>query len=141
MTTATITASAGRGLVGRGLVSGGRYESRMTTTRRLDPSTGSSTGGPRLTRRGRLLLLALLVGVTFAAFSLGRVSGNAATSQGASTKASYVRVVVQPGDTLWSIAKAAKPGADPRGYVQRIIELNGLPGPDVRVGQALSLPR
>lgn len=124
-----------------GVVSGGRYDYGMTTTRRFDSSTGTPAGGLRLTRRGRLLLLAILVGLTFAAFSLGRVSGNADTSAGASTKESYVSVVVQPGDTLWSIAKAAKPGSDPRGYVQRIIELNGLAGADVRVGQALSLPR
>ena len=129
-----------------GVVSGGRYDYGMTTTRRFDSSTGTGTapthGGLRLTRRGRLLVLAILVGLTFAAFSLGRVSGNADTGKtGASTKASYVTVVVRPGDTLWSIAKAAKPGSDPRGYVQRIIELNGLPGADVRIGQALSLPR
>jgi hypothetical protein len=103
----------------------------MTTTR---------PAKPRLTRRGRLLLLALLVGMTFAAFSLGRVSGNADTSTG-STPTRYEKVVVQPGDTLWSIAKSAKPGADPRAYVQRIIDLNGLGSSDVRVGQTLSIPR
>lgn len=132
-----------------GLVSGGRYDYGMTTTRQFDSSTGdSSTGGSstgtglRLTRRGRALLLAILIGLTFAAFSLGRVSGNADTgSKGTSTKAGYVTVVVQPGDTLWSIAKAAKPGTDPRNYVQRIIDLNSLDGAGVRVGQALSLPR
>lgn len=127
-----------------GLVSGGRYDYGMTTTHRFDSSTGgSATGsGLRLTRRGRVLLLAILVGLTFAAFSLGRVSGNADTSsRGTSTKAGYVTVVVQPGDTLWSIAKAAKPGTDPRNYVQRIIDLNSLDGAGVRAGQALSLPR
>jgi nucleoid-associated protein YgaU len=126
------TALAGSALVGPGLVSGGRYEFRMTTTRPLAKT--------RITRRGRLLLLGLLVALTFAAFSLGRVSGNADTG-GASTSSSYVKVVVQPGDTLWSIARAAHPGKDPRGYVQRIVDLNSLPSSDVRVGQVLSLPR
>ena len=113
------------------LVSGGRYEFRMTTTR---PATK-----PRLTRRGRLLLLGLLVAVTFAAFSLGRVSGNADTAGAAPT--SYTKVVVHPGDTLWSIARAAHPSQDPRAYVQRIIDLNSLTSSDVRTGQVLSLPR
>jgi nucleoid-associated protein YgaU len=103
----------------------------MTTTRPAPKS--------RITRRGRLLLLGLLVALTFAAFSLGRVSGNADTS-GASTP-SYTKVVVHPGDTLWSIARAAHPGQDPRGYVQRIIDLNSLTSADVRTGQVLSLPR
>jgi hypothetical protein len=103
----------------------------MTTTR---------PAKPRLTRRGRLLLLGLLVALTFAAFSLCRVSGNADTS-GARTATSYPKVVVQPGDTLWSIARAAHPGQDPRGYVQRIVDLNGLPSSDVRTGQVLSLPK
>ena len=112
------------------VVSGRRYTSAMTTTR---PSK------LRLTRRGRLLLLGLLVAVTFAVFSLGRVSGHAETPA-TSTATTYVTHVVAPGDTLWSIARAAHPGADPRGYVQRIVELNSLGSADVHVGQVISLP-
>ncbi|MDQ1688994.1 MAG: hypothetical protein QOK42_1969 [Frankiaceae bacterium] len=116
------------------VVSGSGYEFGMTTTR---PSTPARA---RLTRRGRILLLAALVAITFAVFSLGRVSGNA-DNTGASTTTSYVKVVVAPGDTLWSIARAAHPGQDPRNYVQRIVDLNSLSSSDVRVGQVLSLPK
>jgi len=33
--------------------------------------------------------------------------------------------VVQPGDTLWSIAHRVEPHADPRDVVDRLVELNG----------------
>ena len=96
----------------------------------------------RITRRGRLALLAVFVLVlTATAFLIGRVSSAAATgSAGSGTPASYPTVVVQPGDTLWSIARHAAPHADPRVTVQRIIDINALHGADVQPGQQLSLP-
>ena len=112
------------------VVRGPRYTFPMTTTRPTKT---------RLTRRGRLLLLGILVALTFAVFSLGRVSGHAETPA-TSTATSYVTHVVAPGDTLWSIARAAHPGADPRAYVQRIVELNSLATSDVHVGQVIALP-
>lgn len=45
--------------------------------------------------------------------------------------------VVQPGDTLWSIAAALKPGGDVRDTVDRLAELNG--GSALTVGQRLAL--
>ena len=97
---------------------------------------------PRLTRRGRLvLLLGFVLVLTAAAFLSGRVSSAAATgSSGSVTPASYPTVVVQPGDTLWSIALHAAPRTDPRVTVQRIIDINALHGADVQPGQQLSLP-
>jgi nucleoid-associated protein YgaU len=49
-------------------------------------------------------------------------------------------VVVEPGDTLWSIAAAVADGEDVRVVVDRIQELNGLHGSDVVPGQVLELP-
>lgn len=49
-------------------------------------------------------------------------------------------VVVQPGDTLWSVAQRADPGADPRAVVDRIRELNGLQGDAVVAGVVLQVP-
>jgi hypothetical protein len=46
--------------------------------------------------------------------------------------------VVQPGDTLWSIAVELAPQDDPRVMVDRLAELNG--GSDLEVGQRLVLP-
>jgi hypothetical protein len=45
--------------------------------------------------------------------------------------------VVQPGDTLWSIATRLAPGSDPRGVVDALRAANG--GPDLQVGARLTL--
>jgi hypothetical protein len=92
----------------------------------------------RLTRRGRLVLLMVASALLLTAFSLGRVSTSAATD---GARPSHVRhVVVQPGQSLWDIARQAAPGADPRQTVGRIVDLNGLTDATVRPGQALVLP-
>jgi LysM repeat protein len=49
-------------------------------------------------------------------------------------------VVVQPGDTLWSIAAGTAGTADVRAVVDRIQELNGLQGTVLMPGQVLELP-
>jgi LysM repeat protein len=49
--------------------------------------------------------------------------------------------VVQPGDTLWDIAAHAKPEADPRLTLRRIMKLNHLSGVVLEPGQRLVLPR
>jgi hypothetical protein len=95
----------------------------------------------RLTRRGRIVVLVLLALLALLATTLGFVlsSGSAAAGGSGATAGSSI-VVVQPGDTLWSIAARANPNADPRVLVQRIIDVNALPGADVQPGQELSLP-
>lgn len=45
--------------------------------------------------------------------------------------------VVQPGDTLWSIAEQIAPGSDPRPVVDALREANG--GPTLEVGTRLRL--
>jgi Tfp pilus assembly protein FimV len=50
-----------------------------------------------------------------------------------------VTYVVQPGDTLWSIANRVAPGQDPRPVVDRLIEANDVRG-GLRAGQELSIP-
>ena len=52
----------------------------------------------------------------------------------------YTTVVVQPGDTLWSIAAGRYPGDDVRDRVQDIEQANGLPGPQIEAGETLRLP-
>lgn len=97
----------------------------------------------RLTRRGRAVLVALPATVTLVALWLtvgpGALAGDGGGHGGPSRPA--CTVVVGPGDTLWGIAAAADPGADPRRTVQRIMDLNGLGGdPVVRPGQEIRLP-
>jgi nucleoid-associated protein YgaU len=50
------------------------------------------------------------------------------------------RVVVQAGDTLWSIAAARYPEDDVRVRVDEIERLNGLHSPRIEVGETLRLP-
>jgi LysM repeat protein len=50
------------------------------------------------------------------------------------------RVVVAPGDTIWSIASTHYRG-DPRPHVEAILVANRLATPLLRPGQALQLPR
>ena len=56
------------------------------------------------------------------------------------TPAVYTEVVVQPGDTLWSIASEHYPRDDVRGRVDDIERLNGLASPVIQVGKTLRLP-
>jgi LysM repeat protein len=49
-------------------------------------------------------------------------------------------VVVQPGDTLWSIAAARYPADDVRVRVDDIERANGLHSPVIEAGQTLHLP-
>jgi LysM repeat protein len=49
--------------------------------------------------------------------------------------------VVAPRDTLWSLARRAAPGQDPRRTVDRLIRVNHLRGGVIIPGQKLVLPR
>ena len=57
-----------------------------------------------------------------------------------STLAGHTTVVVEPGDTLWSIAAEHYPADDVRVRVDDIEQANGLDGPTIGVGQTLRLP-
>jgi LysM repeat protein len=52
----------------------------------------------------------------------------------------YTEVVVQPGDTLWSIATEHYPRDDVRNRVDDIERINGLQSPLIEAGQTLRLP-
>jgi hypothetical protein len=91
----------------------------------------------RLTRRGRLSLLVSVVALLFAAFSVGHVTTNAATTGPTAPKTHTV--VVAPGDTAWSIARAAMPRLDGREAVDRLLAMNHSDG-NIRVGQTLTVP-
>jgi hypothetical protein len=96
---------------------------------------------PRLTRRGRMVVTgvsALLVG----ALSVGLATAAQATRAGSASPGRYVaRVAVLPGQSLWSLAEAHDPGADPRAVIQEIRQLNSMTGDQVRAGEVLWVPR
>lgn len=85
-------------------------------------------GARRLSRLVAVLGLALGVSVGLAVVA----HGGTATVDGT--------VVVQPGDTIWSIASAQYPSDDVRARVSDIERANGLDGPLIVVGETLRLP-
>lgn len=77
-----------------------------------------------------LAAIALLTGVSWGVGSLafpGTPVGNG------------TEYIVQPGDTLWSIALDHAPNSDPRRTVEAIRTLNSI-GPEIRPGQQILLP-
>jgi hypothetical protein len=90
----------------------------------------------RLTRRGRLTVLIASLVLLFTAVSVGQVMSNAATS---APKPATHTIVVAPGDTAWSLARAAMPHLDGREAVDRLLSLNHSDG-NIRVGQTLVVP-
>jgi len=91
-----------------------------------------------LTRRGRAVLLVLLVGLLYAAFAVGRSNTQAAVT--AEPAPQLVQTTVQQGDTLWRVARRMAPDRDPRPVVEQLRRLNHLPTSGLQVGQQLLLP-
>jgi nucleoid-associated protein YgaU len=92
----------------------------------------------RLTRRARRLaaVLTLALGVAIGSWLGPLIAGG----DGDLRLAGVQSVVVQPGDTLWSIAAEAAGTGDVRAVVDRIQELNGLQDAVLVPGQVLELP-
>ena len=105
---------------------------------------GAAAPAPlRLTRRGRIVVAAaaaLLVTLLSVLVTGGAwATSHSAPSRGADR--SLTQVVVQPGQSLWSVAQTADPNADPQQVMQQIIDLNSLAGDVIQVGQRLWVPR
>lgn len=95
----------------------------------------------RLTTRGRRVLLALAavplaLGIGFAALS----GGDALAANESVATVAFETVTVRPGDTLWSIATAIAPTADPRDVIGAITRLNMLQTGELQIGQQLAIP-
>lgn len=104
------------------------------------------------TRRGRIerrRAVAVVALATWVALLVAGVAG----SSGAQSASSPMRArvgetvlvaersyVVEPGDTLWGIARRISRGGDPRPVVEEIILLNGLGDSPLAVGRRLRLP-
>ena len=88
---------------------------------------------------GRRRLAALVAVLTVVA---GFVAGGGLGSTAVASKPGAPRaVVLQPGESLWSVATEYAPdGVDPRAYVHALQELNGIDGP-APAGVRLTLPR
>jgi len=108
------------------------FEVRPAMTLRRSPAV-------RLTRRGRVVVvLAMLMVLLVAGFTLGRASSEAA---GPAAHRPLPTVTVAPGETLWEIAARVDPTGDRRALVDQIEALNHLHDGRVVAGQQLRLPR
>jgi LysM domain len=92
-----------------------------------------------LTRRGQLVLIALSAVVVLAVAGL-LISRTGGTATERPEPVGQRSIVVQPGQTLWSIAKDVAPGRDIREVIYEIRRINGLDNAMVRSGQTLELP-
>jgi len=105
-----------------------------TAASRRSPRSGSV----RLTRRGRIVVVLVMVGLLLALLAV--FGPHSAATGDAGTPVRTRTVEVAPGDTLWGIAsQAAEPG-QVRDMVHQIEELNALSGPEVTVGQEIAVP-
>jgi nucleoid-associated protein YgaU len=92
----------------------------------------------RLTRRARRLAVVLTLA---AGVAIGSWLGPLIAGAGGDLRlAGQQSVVVQPGDTLWSIAAEVAGSADVREVVDRIQDLNGIHDTVLIPGQVLELP-
>ena len=110
---------------------------------RPQPARGQPVTVPlRLTRRGRVVI-AVAAALLVAALSLVIAASAQATNHPQSSRGAQhlIQVTVRPGQSLWSVAENADPGADTRTVIQQIVELNGLTGDVVTAGQRLWVPR
>jgi hypothetical protein len=80
--------------------------------------------------------------ILIGALSAGLATAAQATRTGSPASGRYVaKVAVRPGQSLWSLAEAYDPDADPRLVIQEIQQLNSMAGDQVRPGVVLWVPR
>jgi hypothetical protein len=113
-------------------------EGALRPARRLHEPAGSPS--LRLTARGRAAVVVAValaaIGVVLALVLLPSAPTGPAAGRDAGPASSSV--VVQPGDSLWSIATRVAPKADPRATVQRLIDRNHLAGLAITPGEVLA---
>ena len=122
-------------------------QARMTKQVRAAGPLPGRPGPVRLTRRGRRVVVGFVLGVVIVAATVlwMSVAGSVQASSHASAPGSPYRgmtqVVVQPGQTLWSVAAAAEPSGNLWAVVQQIINVNALSGAEIQAGQLLWVPK
>jgi LysM repeat protein len=120
-------------------ISPGFAAPRVRSTRAARPAASVSAAAPvRLTRRGRLVLTFLFLGLVLAALTF--FGSTSAASGEAGEPVPTRTVVVDEGDTLWMIASEVAGPGEVREMVHRIQELNALPSAGLSVGQRIAVP-
>lgn len=95
--------------------------------------------GPAVYRRRRLALVGVLALVLALGLALASLvtAPRSPSAPSLGTPVARVSVVVQPGDTVWSVASDVSGGDDPRPIVDAIVAANG--GADLVAGQRLDI--
>jgi nucleoid-associated protein YgaU len=82
----------------------------------------------------------LIVGaVAMTLAGVAQATGHSAPA--APARAGVTKVLVRPGQNLWSLAEKYAPGADTRLVIQEILQLNSMSTDQVQPGQVLWVPR
>ena len=92
----------------------------------------------RLTRRGRVVVTLLMLGLLLLATTF--IGSRSAATKDAGTPVHTRTVVVDEGDTMWGIASEVAHGRDIRAVIHDIEELNALTGPELVEGQKVAVP-
>jgi len=90
-------------------------------------------------RRTVAVVAAALVAVLMSPLAAGAVRRGEPSAPAAQQVPALV-VVVQAGDTLWSIAQRIRPGDDPREVAAEIAAANGVQPGALTVGASLAVP-
>jgi hypothetical protein len=107
--------------------------------------TRAAAPAVRLTLRGRVVAAgasALAIGVLSIALAATAQASHAGQHAGQAAPGRYLaQVEVRPGQSMWSLAEANDPDADPRLVVQQIQQLNSMTGDQLQPGEVLWVPR
>ena len=104
-------------------------------------ATGVRAGRPapiRLTRRGRIVVLTFFILMASLASAVLWTTASRADDP---VEGPAPTVVVQPDDSLWSIAERVAPGRPPLDVIHDIRTLNGIDNWYVYAGETLVVPR
>jgi LysM repeat protein len=104
------------------------------------PQTSLRSQPLRITRRGRIVLGAVLSIPAVVAIASFALSSAPAVATGESADVSFEYVTVQPGESLWAVAERVAPASDPRDVIADIERFNGLDSSAVAAGQSLAIP-
>jgi hypothetical protein len=94
----------------------------------------------RLTARGRAALLTIVAAPIVALLMVLALNGGGATATLEAGAPAEV-VMIEPGQSLWSLAESIAPGADPRDVIEELVSFNRLSSADVWAGQQIAIPQ
>jgi hypothetical protein len=117
---------------------------RTTAARITGVRTADTSARPaarlRITRRGRVVLGALLAAPIAIALAVSTLGSPPAEAGSTVSTANFDHITVAAGESLWELAAWIAPEADPRQVVSDLVALNQLPSTAVQPGQRLAIP-